>query len=234
MGGDGVDRPLPRLASNPDIGQTARLPDVDGSHHTGQQARSLIRQERLAGGRGLEPRLTESESVVLPLNYPPIRDDFAALSAASAAERRGRPGWWPAYSVALPGDQQGRCKKFARPRPPPGAAFPERADPAARGHFSTGGPPPLPLLPDPGRLGAGGPESDPPARFRPGNHRNARPGAPLGPAKSVEPSFDGEIRTAKDSHRARQALEFHPNRCIQGTPPFGAHRPCRRSPHGLV
>ncbi len=29
---------------------------------------------RLAGGLGFEPRLTESESAVLPLNYPPIRD----------------------------------------------------------------------------------------------------------------------------------------------------------------
>jgi hypothetical protein len=26
---------------------------------------------RLAGGLGFEPRLTESESAVLPLNYPP-------------------------------------------------------------------------------------------------------------------------------------------------------------------
>ena len=28
----------------------------------------------VAGGLGFEPRLTESESAVLPLNYPPIRD----------------------------------------------------------------------------------------------------------------------------------------------------------------
>src|SRR5262245_50263313 len=28
---------------------------------------------RVAGGLGFEPRLTESESAVLPLNYPPMR-----------------------------------------------------------------------------------------------------------------------------------------------------------------
>lgn len=28
----------------------------------------------LAGGRGFEPRFTESESVVLPLNDPPVHD----------------------------------------------------------------------------------------------------------------------------------------------------------------
>jgi hypothetical protein len=27
----------------------------------------------LAGGLGFEPRLTESESAVLPLNYPPLK-----------------------------------------------------------------------------------------------------------------------------------------------------------------
>src|SRR5947209_4331901 len=30
------------------------------------------RRDWLAGGLGFEPRLTESESAVLPLNYPPI------------------------------------------------------------------------------------------------------------------------------------------------------------------
>ena len=39
----------------------------------------------VAGGRGFEPRLTESESAVLPLNYPPTR-----------AARVG-PGGWAAY-----------------------------------------------------------------------------------------------------------------------------------------
>ena len=34
---------------------------------------SARERRRLAGGLGFEPRLTESESAVLPLNYPPIR-----------------------------------------------------------------------------------------------------------------------------------------------------------------
>ena len=33
----------------------------------------LCEWNQLAGGLGFEPRLTESESAVLPLNYPPIR-----------------------------------------------------------------------------------------------------------------------------------------------------------------
>src|SRR5208283_1095206 len=31
----------------------------------------IFRRKKLAGGPGFEPRLTESESAVLPLNYPP-------------------------------------------------------------------------------------------------------------------------------------------------------------------
>src|SRR5262245_39725874 len=38
----------------------------------------------LAGGLGFEPRLTESESAVLPLNYPPIGKTLT-LSVASGA-----------------------------------------------------------------------------------------------------------------------------------------------------
>jgi Fic family protein len=33
-------------------------------------------QSQVAGGPGFEPRLTESESAVLPLNYPPSRARF--------------------------------------------------------------------------------------------------------------------------------------------------------------
>ena len=44
---------------------------------TGQQCSDAISrkalQYQMAGGLGFEPRLTESESAVLPLNYPPIR-----------------------------------------------------------------------------------------------------------------------------------------------------------------
>ena len=35
-------------------------------------ANRLKSQEKMAGGRGVEPRFTESESVVLPLNDPPL------------------------------------------------------------------------------------------------------------------------------------------------------------------
>src|SRR5262245_22794599 len=51
----------------------------------------------LAGGLGFEPRLTESESAVLPLNYPPIgksnqirsgMDQASQAGPATAADRR--------------------------------------------------------------------------------------------------------------------------------------------------
>src|SRR6185437_903388 len=38
----------------------------------------------MAGGPGFEPRLTESESAVLPLNYPPTAASSAALRAGAA------------------------------------------------------------------------------------------------------------------------------------------------------
>ena len=45
----------------------------------GNAARRLF---LLAGGLGFEPRLTESESAVLPLNYPPIvRSEIAGRAA---------------------------------------------------------------------------------------------------------------------------------------------------------
>src|SRR5262245_30236478 len=44
----------------------------------------IARRVGLAGGLGFEPRLTESESAVLPLNYPPI-GKTPTLSVASGA-----------------------------------------------------------------------------------------------------------------------------------------------------
>src|SRR5947208_6450201 len=38
-----------------------------------QAKASIYLRRSLAGGLGFEPRLTESESAVLPLNYPPVR-----------------------------------------------------------------------------------------------------------------------------------------------------------------
>jgi hypothetical protein len=45
----------------------------------------------MAGGPGFEPRLTESESAVLPLNYPPKPWDFSRLRAREAGRRRHLP-----------------------------------------------------------------------------------------------------------------------------------------------
>lgn len=41
-----------------------------------------MRNEALAGGPGLEPGLTESESAVLPLNYPPAGPPQASAAGA--------------------------------------------------------------------------------------------------------------------------------------------------------
>ena len=37
-----------------------------------QKTKNYLGKSVLAGGRGFEPRLAESESAVLPLNYPPM------------------------------------------------------------------------------------------------------------------------------------------------------------------
>ena len=42
----------------------------------------------MAEGRGVEPRFTESESVVLPLNDPPITKPHSAESIAHSAKNR--------------------------------------------------------------------------------------------------------------------------------------------------
>jgi hypothetical protein len=43
----------------------------------------------MAGGLGFEPRLTESESAVLPLNYPPTGKSDNALRSQAGR----RPPW---------------------------------------------------------------------------------------------------------------------------------------------
>src|SRR5690242_716151 len=50
--------------------------------------RDFIDAPNVAGGLGFEPRLTESESAVLPLNYPPTRLDCEITRCLAA----GRPG----------------------------------------------------------------------------------------------------------------------------------------------
>jgi hypothetical protein len=42
-------------------------------HRASNFAPEITKRFQLAGGLGFEPRLTESESAVLPLNYPPLK-----------------------------------------------------------------------------------------------------------------------------------------------------------------
>ena len=48
---------------------------VHGADRFGENL-ELTQQIQMAGGLGFEPRLTESESAVLPLNYPPIGKSY--------------------------------------------------------------------------------------------------------------------------------------------------------------
>src|SRR5947208_6220538 len=68
-----------------------------------QAKASIYLRSQLAGGLGFEPRLTESESAVLPLNYPPRTSTSSAgrlrHSSAAFCTARGQtlqeadPGW---------------------------------------------------------------------------------------------------------------------------------------------
>src|SRR5262245_50706290 len=57
----------------------------------------------LAGGPGFEPRLTGSEPVVLPLNYPP--NGPAAVEAAGCSDAGG--GWQAAVALRFRGRWRG-------------------------------------------------------------------------------------------------------------------------------
>ena len=59
----GETRPVPTGA-----GASNRSPVMPAAFRDSLEA---AKAEELAGGPGFEPRLTESESAVLPLNYPP-------------------------------------------------------------------------------------------------------------------------------------------------------------------
>ena len=71
--------------------------------------------ESMAGGLGFEPRLTESESAVLPLNYPPPSRAIAdkPFSIRFQADRRGQSGLW-AKAPARHGSWCGREGSGAR------------------------------------------------------------------------------------------------------------------------
>ena len=58
-------------------------------------ALATARRERVAGGLGFEPRLTESESAVLPLNYSPLLAIRLLISASPPvrAPDIGLPAW---------------------------------------------------------------------------------------------------------------------------------------------
>ena len=64
----------------------------------------------LAGGLGFEPRLTESESAVLPLNYPPMRRAYSISSLAASCGGHGRI-WSPA--------DLGHLWRLSKPQSPP-------------------------------------------------------------------------------------------------------------------
>ncbi len=56
----------------------------------------------MAGGRGFEPRLTESESAVLPLNYPPTKlSKTLGFSPASAMRRLVKMGQHRGAQIGL-------------------------------------------------------------------------------------------------------------------------------------
>jgi hypothetical protein len=69
------------------VAPSERMPDIRTGANPRRRVSCLyiLYVECLAGGPGFEPRLTGSEPVVLPLNYPPI----SILAGASA----GRCGW---------------------------------------------------------------------------------------------------------------------------------------------
>jgi hypothetical protein len=68
--------------------------DVQTARRGSINERQKAERYQVAGGPGFEPRLTESESAVLPLNYPPTappkKGGFARGRGASIAKRRGR------------------------------------------------------------------------------------------------------------------------------------------------
>lgn len=62
--------------------QNANLPDRISA--PGVRYKSFVFNETMAGEPGFEPRLTESESVVLPLNYSPAVDHVSARPVGEA------------------------------------------------------------------------------------------------------------------------------------------------------
>ncbi len=59
---------------------------------SGERRRILRKFGRfLAGGPGFEPRLTESESAVLPLNYPPPAKKISTQQEGGGLERGAHP-----------------------------------------------------------------------------------------------------------------------------------------------
>jgi hypothetical protein len=87
----------------------------------------LLGLRGLAGGPGFEPRLTESESAVLPLNYPPTAAQgrvFARRRAASIAKRCGRrkrfgPVAGPSIAASGPASEGLAPRRALRLAPPP-------------------------------------------------------------------------------------------------------------------
>ena len=76
--------------------------------------------ELLAGGPGFEPRLTESESAVLPLNYPPTaarargRGGAGGVNSEAAASAQGSPARGRSSSCLSRAFRQDRADRQAR------------------------------------------------------------------------------------------------------------------------
>jgi hypothetical protein len=72
----------------------ARIAEINAPYEVSRAVAALARSRtaarKLVGGLGFEPRLTESESAVLPLNYPPTKplrqQSFSPRSGKAAAK----------------------------------------------------------------------------------------------------------------------------------------------------
>lgn len=111
-----------RLARERRHHATIRLGLVTGSEHHGLTLQAV----ELAGGPGFEPRLTESESAVLPLNYPPTGFWPEARGGAGRSGGSVAPGFWH-FKLCL---AVGRA--FGGPAPGGAASLVRKRRPAAR------------------------------------------------------------------------------------------------------
>src|SRR3954466_7838432 len=74
-------------------------------------------RDEVAGGLGFEPRLTESESAVLPLNYPPIASYFNNLAIWTKPQSRcGADAALPCPGATTPSTSRASARAFQASR----------------------------------------------------------------------------------------------------------------------